>query len=202
MYRFTAEAHEDIELVRVATEDSSAFYNWDKWEDKYMKNQVPGCSENHVFSCSVCEPDCIFISPSLEFVLHLPPRGLQQAAHLVALKEGRMGDKAYTQDEINAMKMTRTFRDRYNKYLRKVIKGGPKIELELNKWFNEFKSSNNDKCGKCGVSKMHERPLFTRDTYNAVKNAKKSCHHIQDPICLDELYTKVPPSADSSHQLS
>ena len=30
-----------------------------------MKHNVPGCSDNHVFSCSVYEPDCIFMSPAV-----------------------------------------------------------------------------------------------------------------------------------------
>ena len=86
--------------------------------------------------------------------------------------------------------VTRKFRDRYEKYLRKVIRPGDTIELCLLQWFNEFKSSNNDKCDQCGVSKpLNERPLFTRDTYEAIRNANRSCRYIQDPLPLDELYT-------------
>ena len=57
-YSFIEKAHDDITLTRA----EGHFYNFEKWEDKYMLHKVKGCSKNHYFECVYHEPDVLFMS--------------------------------------------------------------------------------------------------------------------------------------------
>ena len=120
-----------------------------------------------------------------------------------ALLEGTLGDKV-TEAELIEMTKTKTFRDRYDKHLRKEILPGETIKLHLQEWFDKFKSSNQrDKCDQCGrIEPTNVQPLFTRDTYDAIRMAKMSCFHLQDPLPLDAMYCAIPPSPNSPHGLT
>ena len=61
-YDFIMNAHEDITLVKAA---DNGFFQWGKYEDRYMIGKVKDCTKHHVFTCTVLHPNDIFMAPAV-----------------------------------------------------------------------------------------------------------------------------------------
>ena len=114
---------------------------------------------------------------------------------LNALKTGKMGRDgvAYTMSEILEMQDTPEFRRRFAKYLMKEIHPPMVIEHNLQKWFDQYKGSEDPRTGK---------KLFTVDTKTAVVEQMKNAVYIQDTVPLKDVYRVVKPTAGTKHECS
>ena len=63
---------------------------------------------------------------------------------LKALKEGTLSGVKYSDSEINDLKNTRVFKQRYDKYLRKEIRPPHTMRNMLDDWFDAFKCTSSD----------------------------------------------------------
>ena len=126
---------------------------------------------------------------------------------LAALKSGgifRNGRK-YSSDEIADTKRTRTFRDRYAKYLRKRLHSPETIIQNLDDWFCRYKVSSSDPINNPAGGRLDPirmECLFTPDTKIAVKNCKENAQHLSDTLPLKDMYDMIPPHPHSTHQLT
>ena len=124
---------------------------------------------------------------------------------LKALREGTLSAKC-TDSEINDLKNTRVFKQRYDKYLRKEIRPPHVMCAMLDDWFDAFKctSSGSDPSRPARGRKdpVSGDTLFSADTKDAVTECKKKASYLQDPLPLKDMYDTIPPSPNSTHQLN
>jgi len=103
------------------------------------------------------------------------------------------------------MKRTRTFRDRYAKYLRTRLHKPETIIWSFDDWFCLCKvlSSNpiNRPVGGC-LDPLRLETLFTPDTKIAVKNCKENAKHLSHPLPLEEMCALLLPNPNPTHQLT
>ena len=122
-----------------------------------------------------------------------------------SLKNGTMSSskKQYTDEEISEMMGTKTFRQRYSKNLRKIIRGGDTIVLKLEEWKCKYKcTSTPGKPPARGRLDPHSnQPLFTAETHQALENCKEKAKFLADPLPVEKMYCEIPPSPRSSNQL-
>jgi len=107
---------------------------------------------------------------------------------LEALKSGKMSSKGkkYTSEDIAEMKRTKLFRERCNKYLRKVIKEPQTIRQNLNDWFCKCKATSSDPTNKPAGGRfdpVRMVTLFTVDTKTAVEACKDKSQHLSATRC-------------------
>ena len=126
---------------------------------------------------------------------------------LVALKNGTLSltGKQYTSEEIDDLKTTRQFRDRYGKYIRKQLWPPQTIVQNLDTWFCHFKVTATDPIASPAGGRLdpfHLCPLFTGETKPAVENCKLNAVYLEDPLPLEDMYDKIPPHPSSKHQLT
>ena len=123
---------------------------------------------------------------------------------LEALMEGNLPCGKLRADEIEEMKNTPVFRDRYAKYLRKVILAKQTIIAELELWWNRYKcSSSTGEAPALGRRDPTTRQtLFTEDSKTALFNCKEKAGYIQDPRPIEEMYEEIKPHPNSKHGLS
>jgi len=98
-------------------------------------------------------------------------------ALLRALKNGTMSSSStkYTDDDISEMKATKTFRQRYNKYLRKEIRHPLVLRSKLEEWFHRFKCSESTDQSRPARGRLDPRtqqPLFTAELKSNGQHAK------------------------------
>jgi len=124
---------------------------------------------------------------------------------LRALKEGSLNATKYTDDDIQDLKGSKLFRQRYDKYLRKEIRPPNVLCSMLDDWFDRFKcsSSSGDSSRPARGRKdpMTDETLFSSDTKGTVEECKKKAPYIQDPLPIEEMYDLINPSVNSPHQL-
>ena len=128
-------------------------------------------------------------------------------ALLAALKNGTLSSAGtkFTDNEIDQMKGTRLFRQRYDKHLRKVIRRANVMRAMLEGWFNRYKCSSSDPVNRPAGGRRDpntEQTLFTEETRDAWLNCKDKAEYLQDPLPLDEMYYVIPPNPNSPHQLN
>lgn len=122
------------------------------------------------------------------------------------LKNGTMSRTRtkYTAADIDMMMVDGTFKDRYEKWLRKEIYDPETMKARLDNWFIKYKFSNSQ--GKePGHGKRDSKTgklLFTSDTKLAVENAKEKCNYVSDYLPIDQMYTAMPPTPHSTHGLN
>jgi len=124
---------------------------------------------------------------------------------LKALKEGTLSGCKYSDSEINDMKNTRIFKQRYDKYLRKEIRPAHIICNMLDDWFDSFKCSTSDQeqhPARGRKDPITGETLFASETKEAVQECKKKAAYLQDPLTLDQMYDVIQPSPNSTHQLN
>jgi len=121
---------------------------------------------------------------------------------LKALKEGTLSGKC-TDKEISELKSTKTFKQRYDRYLRKEIRPANVMCGMMDDWFAQFKCTSSDNSRLAGGRKdpISGDTLFSSETKGAVDECKKKATHLQDPLPLDQMYDVIQPSPNASHQL-
>jgi hypothetical protein len=127
-------------------------------------------------------------------------------ALLKCLKNGSFRGIHYSDDDISYMKSTKMFRQRYDKYLRKVIRPPHLMQSMLDDWFDRFKcstSSENARRPALGrLDPITQQTLFTPETRTAWTNCKEKAEYLQDPLPLDQMYVSIAPNPNSSHGLT
>jgi hypothetical protein len=122
------------------------------------------------------------------------------------LKSGTLCNKGtkYTEDEINDMKISGMFKDRYDKWLRKKIHNYDKVRDNIEAWFVQYKFSNSQgkEPGRGRKDPINGKLLFTPDTKKAITEAYESCKYIGDVLPCDQMYTPMAPSPHSTHGLN
>ena len=123
-----------------------------------------------------------------------------------ALKIGTMDRNkySYTEREIHELKMNGKFKKRYDKWIRKRIFDYDTIKENLNWWFIKYKVTNSE--GKpLGQGMRDERTnkcLFTPDTKSSYEEALTTCNYIGDVLPLHEMYSTLPVTPKSTHNLN
>jgi hypothetical protein len=115
-----------------------------------------------------------------------------------ALMAGTLGDYKWSEREVSEKLYTKEFRNKYQKYLRKIIRSKETIIIRLENWHVEFKctASPGKPAARGRKDPVSNLPLFTSDTRKAVFNAKKNAGEIQDPLPIDEMYVAIPTTAE------
>jgi hypothetical protein len=123
---------------------------------------------------------------------------------LAALRAGTVGGTKYNDDDISYMKSTKTFRQRYDKYLRKEIRSPLVMRSMLDDWFDTYKCSSSGTVRPALGRRdpMTQQTLFTEDTRNAWENCKEKVEYLQDPLPLEEMYFVIKPHPSSPHGLN
>ena len=113
---------------------------------------------------------------------------------LCSLKTGTMAKdkKCYTDQEINELRHSKKWKQRYAKFLRKMLNSGPDISQRLIQWRDSFANLVDPATGN---------KLFTADTHPSVENQIKHVEHIQFPDGV-EMYREIRPGPRSTHNLS
>jgi hypothetical protein len=112
---------------------------------------------------------------------------------LAALKDGSLSrdGKALTDKEIDAIKHSKRWNQRYSKYLRKILLPTEVIKSNLIAWTARFTNQKDD----------DGRHVCSRTTEGtALEQMNKACH-IQDPPDL-EMYTEILPGPRTKHGIS
>jgi hypothetical protein len=128
-----------------------------------------------------------------------------------ALKEGKMarnGEK-YTDGDIYDMQLSGKWKQRYDKWLRKIIYDSSTLKDNLNTWFDNFKCTTT-RTGEDALKRAARgrkdpttgKFLFTPDTKDAIEEGLKTCLFISDVLDINEMYTMLPPSPHSTHNLN
>jgi hypothetical protein len=114
------------------------------------------------------------------------------AALLKALKDGSFSadNKRYTAEEINAMRHSKVWKQRYQQYLPKITLPANIIEQKLKRLIKEFSGKRDSK----GIA------VFTPMSEKAILEQCKKVHNAADPEDF-ELYKKIPPTKKSKHGL-
>jgi hypothetical protein len=70
-------------------------------------------------------------------------------------------------------------------------------------WWTRFKVENSagEPPGKGRVDPYNMKKLFTPNTHKAVEEAKKSCEFIGDAMGIEDMYTTLPATKNSTHGL-
>jgi hypothetical protein len=123
--------------------------------------------------------------------------------HLKSGTLSRTGIK-YTEAEIDTMTIDGTFKDRYEKWLRKRIYDYETVKENIETWFIRYKWSHSQgkEPGKGRRDPKNGKLLFTPDTKMAVEEATKKCKYIGDVLPTDQMYTTLPPTPHSTHGLN
>jgi hypothetical protein len=122
---------------------------------------------------------------------------------LRALKDGTLTGNVFSDTDILDIEGTKYFRDRYSKYLRKRMRPPHSIKHKLESWFCRFKVTSVNGGPALGrLDPIKKISLFTAETKNAVENCKDKAEHLEDPLPIDEMYDKIPPSPSSKHNLT
>ncbi len=73
----------------------------------------------------------------------------------------------------------------------------------LDDWFCKYKVTaspgSRPACGR--LDPIHQVPLFTHETKDAIENCKDKAHFIADPLPLEKMYDQIAPSPISKHGL-
>ena len=122
---------------------------------------------------------------------------------LRALKDGKMSKEKLTDEDIADLKVSKLFRQRYGKYLRKVIRPPNIIGSMLDDWFDQYKCSASDdsRPARGRYDPLTGETLFTGDTKEAIERAKEKAEYLQDELPLHQMYDVIQPNVNSKHQL-
>jgi hypothetical protein len=120
-----------------------------------------------------------------------------------ALREGTLGNKVHSEREIADLRSSGRFRQRYGKFIRKIIRQPLTMIQKLDDWFVRFKVTSSpgarEPMGR--LDPRTQLPIFTEDTKPAVENCKLKAEYLSDPLPLEDMYVTIPPSPNSKHNL-
>ena len=110
-----------------------------------------------------------------------------------ALTAGRFNKdgRSVTSAEIEEIRHSKRWKERYEVYLRKNIFGGATIQHNLSKWIDDWKNRTDWK----------GRPVFTARTEKVARDQLCKVQHVSDVPGL-EMYREVPPGPRTTHGLS
>ena len=103
------------------------------------------------------------------------------------------------------MRNTKTFRQRYGKYLRKEIRAPESMRERMDTWFAMYKCSRSDDSPLEALGRLDpitKETLFTRETKDAIANCKDKAQYLQDPLPLEKMYYSIPPNPNATHGLN
>jgi hypothetical protein len=102
------------------------------------------------------------------------------------------------------MKIDGTFKDRYEKWVRKRIYNYETMKENLEAWFVQYKYTHTPgkEPGRGKKDPKNGKLLFTPDTKTAVDEALKKCKYIGDVLSTERMYTTLPATPHSSHGLN
>ena len=115
----------------------------------------------------------------------------EDEANLIqALKNGSFSKngKKHTAREIERLKMSKKWNQRYSTYLRKIIHPGATINHKLSLWIDTWE----DKKDFVGKS------VFTRDT---LKTTREQANKVSFANDVENMYNRIPPGPKSTHGL-
>lgn len=112
---------------------------------------------------------------------------------LASLKDGTFSkdSKRYTDAEIDAIRHSKRWRERFDPFLRKQILAGTDIKSNLQRWIVDY----------CDATDANSRPIFTTTTKKTALEQLNKVDYVSDPPNI-ELYQKIPAGKNSHHQLS
>lgn len=123
---------------------------------------------------------------------------------LRVLKDGSYSGTKLTDADILELKLTKYFRQRYGKHLRKEIRPAETMRQRLEDWFGRFKCSATEGSITPALGRLDpttKETLFTADTKTAIINCKEKAEYLQDPLPIDQMYHVIMPNPNSSHGL-
>lgn len=103
------------------------------------------------------------------------------------------------------MQAGKLFRERHSKYLRKVINQPETIQHNLDAWFEKYKVTSSDPINKPAGGRLDPIcmiTLFTEETKSAVDACKEKAKYLSDPYPLEQMYDRIHPNPNSTHQLT
>jgi hypothetical protein len=104
-----------------------------------------------------------------------------------ALKNGQFMGKKYTSEDIDKMKHSKVFLQRYGKFLPKRPKLHEVLSQGIDEWFIKFKDDFDNGLATCSKAVRKD-----------IENQKQHLSHIQDIEGIDT-YREVPPGPRSEH---
>ena len=124
-------------------------------------------------------------------------------AVISALKKGTLGRKVHSDQDIAQLRCTKIFRQRYSKYIRKLIRPAETMTQLIDDWFVRYKvtASPGSRPAQGRLDPRTKVPLFTEDTRPAVENCKEKAWYLSDPLPLEQMYHVVPANPNSQHKL-
>ena len=122
-----------------------------------------------------------------------------EAAVKRSLQDGSMNGKKHTDQEINALYYSSSWKERYSQYIcRYPIADGETINDNLDRWRVNYKVEASPGAPPGRGREVNGRRLFTSATKDAVENCKKVSGHLQDFVPRDDMYIKMNRSSRSS----
>jgi hypothetical protein len=122
-----------------------------------------------------------------------------------ALKSGKLSKEGlkYSEKEVMELKYSGRWKQRYEKHLRKITFTSARMVENLKQWKIRFKveGSPEEPPGRGRKDPFTDKKLFTLDTAKAVEEGIKSCEYIGDILPLDDMYTVLPATFNSTHGL-
>jgi hypothetical protein len=113
---------------------------------------------------------------------------------ILALKNGQFKGRKYTSDDIQKMKHSKVFLQRYGKFLPKAPKLYQVLLQGIDEWYTQFKEDFDKGLATCA-----------KDVLKDIRNQKEHLGHIQDIDGID-MYREVPPGprsrSEQGHGLS
>ncbi len=124
-------------------------------------------------------------------------------AVIAALKKGYLGRKIHSDEDITSLRGTRLFRQRYGKYIRKIIRPANTMARLIDDWFVRFKVTASEGSWRAQgrLDPRTHLTLFKPETRNAVDECKKKSQYLSDPLPIGDMYLTVPANPNSQHQL-
>lgn len=121
---------------------------------------------------------------------------------LRALKEGTIGGRKHTDQDILCLKLTKHSRQRHSKHLRKEMRPPTTMSNMLDEWFVRFKCTSQDGPPPLGrLDPTTNETLFTPETKIAIKNCKEKAQCLQDPLPLEDMHCVIQPIPNLPHGL-
>jgi hypothetical protein len=118
-----------------------------------------------------------------------------------ALKDGSLNGKVHTDLDVMELRDSRKWLQRYGDKIRKIMKGGEVVKLNLHRWWCRYKV-NASPGEPPGEGRLHNGlSVFMSEMKGAVENAYKTCMHIQD-LLPDIMYTAISAAPGAVHGLT
>lgn len=121
------------------------------------------------------------------------------------LNDGTLGGKKHHSAEIEQMRRTGEFHNRFQKYLRKVILDPVTILHNLDLWWDKYKVTSSDPVNRPARGMRDPASglgLFTEQSKATVARCKERAKELQDPRPVTDLYREIKASPLSKNKLS